>query len=64
MSLRGVARKKVFGGRRDPFKMAKKWGTTGAPTGAHKLGGLVYNTVDGDYYICTVATGTYVKINA
>lgn len=39
--------------------------TTGAPTGtAAAIGTLCWNSFDGDAYICTVATGTWVKINA
>lgn len=38
--------------------------TTGAPTDAAKVGTIVWNSFDGDAYICTVATGTYAKINA
>lgn len=40
------------------------WGTTGAPSQAAPLGTLCWNAVDGDAYICTVVSGTYVKINA
>jgi hypothetical protein len=40
------------------------WGTTGAPTQAAPLGTLCWNAVDGDAYICTVISGTWVKLNA
>jgi hypothetical protein len=37
----------------------------GAPTGtAAKVGTLCWDKTGGDAYICTVATGTWVKINA
>lgn len=38
--------------------------TTGAPNTAAKVGTLCWNKVDTDAYICTVASGTWVKINA
>lgn len=38
--------------------------TTGAPASANKVGALCWNSFDGDAYICTVVTGTWVKINA
>lgn len=37
--------------------------TTGAPNTAAPVGTIVWNSFDGDAYICTVASGTYVKIN-
>lgn len=38
---------------------------TGAPTGTPApVGTLCWNRVDNDGYICTVATGTWVKINS
>jgi len=48
-------------------RMIVKKATTGAPSGASwafPVGTFCYNTYDGDGYICTVATGTWVKINA
>ncbi len=38
--------------------------TTGAPAVAAKVGTLCWNAYDDDAYICTVAAGTWVKINA
>jgi hypothetical protein len=38
--------------------------TTGAPNTASKVGTLCWNVADSDAYICTVASGTWVKINA
>ena len=38
--------------------------TTGAPSAAAKVGTIVWNSYDLNAYICTVAAGTYVKINA
>jgi hypothetical protein len=38
--------------------------TTGAPSSAAKVGTLCWNSYDEDAYICTVATGTWVQINA
>lgn len=38
--------------------------TTGAPSTANKVGTLCWNSYDLDAYICTVAAGTWVKINA
>ena len=38
--------------------------TTGAPSTANKVGVFCWNSFDGDAYICTVAAGTWVKINA
>jgi hypothetical protein len=37
---------------------------TGAPVLAAPVGTLCWNEYDGNAYICTVASGTYVKINA
>lgn len=37
---------------------------TGAPAGAAPVGTLCWNTYDTDAYVCTVASGTWVKINA
>ena len=39
-------------------------GNTGAPVVAAKVGTLCWNVYDGNAYICTVASGTWVKINA
>ena len=38
--------------------------TTGAPSSAAKVGTLLWNSFDLDAYICTVAAGTWVKINS
>ena len=39
--------------------------TTGAPAiAAPCIGCFCYNDYDDDYYICTVISGTWVKINA
>ncbi|OQB06998.1 MAG: hypothetical protein BWY21_01804 [Parcubacteria group bacterium ADurb.Bin216] len=38
--------------------------TTGAPSSAAKIGTLCWNSYDSDAYVCTVAAGTWVKINA
>ncbi len=38
--------------------------TTGAPSSAAEVGTLCWNAFDGNAYICTVAAGTWVKINA
>ena len=37
---------------------------TGAPDMAAKVGTLCWNSYDTNAYICTVAAGTWVKINA
>lgn len=36
----------------------------GVPDEANPVGTLVWDVTNSDGYICTVATGTYVKINA
>jgi hypothetical protein len=38
--------------------------TTGAPSSAAPLGTLCWNAYDENAYICTVISGTWVKINA
>ncbi len=38
--------------------------STGAPSHAAKVGTLCWDKTNADAYICTVATGTWVKINA
>ena len=38
--------------------------TTGAPSDAAPVGTLLWNSYDLDAYICTVASGTWVKLNA
>jgi hypothetical protein len=38
--------------------------TDGVPDCAAKVGTLVWDVTNSNAYICTVATGTYVKINA
>lgn len=38
--------------------------STGAPSGAQPVGTLCWDKTNSDAYICTVATGTWVKINA
>lgn len=36
--------------------------SAGAPTGARVKGSLVIDITNAELYICTVATGTYVKV--
>jgi len=38
--------------------------TTGAPASAAPVGTLLWNSYDLNAYICTVAAGTWAKINA
>lgn len=38
--------------------------TDGVPDAAAKVGTLCWDVTNSDGYICTVATGTWVKINA
>ena len=50
--------------RRNPFKTCVVKTDTGAPSSAAPVGALCWNSFDGDAYVCTVAAGTWVKINA
>lgn len=52
--------KKIKGGR--PECIVKK--DTGAPSSVAQVGTLCWNSYDENAYICTVASGTWVKINA
>ena len=59
----------VFGGRYLPFPRGSKAPSfttkAGVPNGEdNHLGALVYDSTNSDGYICTVITGTYVKLNA
>jgi len=38
--------------------------SAGVPNAAAKIGTLCWDKTNGDAYICTVAAGTWVKINA
>jgi len=38
--------------------------STAAPSGAAKVGTLWWDSTNSDAYICTVSSGTWVKINA
>jgi len=66
MGLIYCIEKKAFAGKRGSLGnvdiINKK--TTGAPSSAAKVGTLCWNSYDGNAYICTVAAGTWVKINA
>lgn len=53
--------KKAFGGRAIGFNSEKG---DGVPSHASKLGSLYWDYTNSDAYICTVAAGTWVKINA
>jgi len=66
MGLKTAIEVKAFAGRRGALGKVPiiKKTTTGAPSSANKVGTLCWNTFDGDAYICTVAAGTWVKINA
>lgn len=67
MGLKYVIEKKAFSGRHGTLGRSAqciKKTTTGAPTSAAPVGTFCWNSFDGDAYICTVATGTWVKINA
>lgn len=66
MGLKAAIEIKAFVGRRGVLgnvDIIKKT-TTGAPSSAAKVGTLCWNTYDEDAYICTVASGTWVKLNA
>ena len=53
---------KVFGGRRSPLRHIEKG--AGVPShAAARLGQIYWDTTSSDAYICTVKTGTWVKIN-
>ena len=39
------------------------WDTTGAPSQAAPLGTLCWNSVDSEAYICSVISGTYIKLH-
>lgn len=66
MGLKYAIEQKAFGGRRGVLGnvIIISKATTGAPTSAAPKGTLLYNTFDDDVYLCTDATGTWVKINA
>ena len=66
MSLKYAIEVKAFAGRRGAIGNALviKKATTGAPSSAAKVGTLCWNSYDSDAYICTVAAGTWVKVNA
>lgn len=50
--------------KRNIFQNCRIKTTTGAPSDASPVGTLLYNSYDDDCYVCTVAAGTWVKINA
>lgn len=66
MGLKTAIENKAFAGRRGVLGAVPiiKKTTTGAPSSAALVGTLCWNTYDSDAYICTVAAGTWVKINA
>lgn len=65
MSVKKKIEDKAFAGKLGALGNVNiiKKSTTGAPTSAAPVGTLCWNVYDGDAYICTVATGTWVKIN-
>jgi hypothetical protein len=69
MSIRTALLEKVFGGQKDPLSHVRKVAaatslTTPATTTAMSIGEICLAEDTGDFYICTVITGTWVKINA
>lgn len=69
MSIRTALITKVFGGHKDPLSHVRKVAlatslTTPATTTARNIGEICLAEDSGDFYICTVVTGTWVKINA
>jgi len=63
-SLKKKILNKAFEGRKEIWRNIQLKTTTGAPDTAARVGTLLWNSFDGDAYICTVASGTWVKINA
>ena len=69
VSLRTDVINKVFGGFKDPLSHCRKVAaatslTTPATTTAKRIGEICLAVDTGDVYICTVITGTWVKMNA
>ena len=65
MSLKSSIINKAFIGRKNVFSNILEKTTTGAPSGyTAPVGTLCWNSYDLDAYICTVASTTWVKINA
>ncbi|MGW8178097.1 MAG: hypothetical protein ACWGQW_04790 [bacterium] len=67
MSLKSAIENKAFAGRYGSLGKVNiiLKTTTGAPSGyTCPVGTLCWNSFDGDAYICTVASTTWVKINA
>jgi len=54
--------RKAFGGRANIFDNVII--STAAPTSANKIGTLCWDKTNENAYICTVAAGTWVAINA
>lgn len=66
-SKQGVKRSietKAFAGRRALGTDVLLTMSEGVPNFATKVGTLCWDVTNGNAYICTVATGTWVKINA
>lgn len=62
MSLRRKIINKAFGGRLNVWANIQKG--DGAPSHAALVGTLYWDYTNSDSYICTVAAGTWVKLNA
>jgi len=61
---RNIVRKAFSGNQKIRTGRPKVVVKAGVPTEAAPVGALCWDTTNGNAYICTVATGTWVKINA
>ena len=59
-----IAQKAFSGNQRIMRGKPRCTASTGVPVHAAKVGTLNWDVTNSDAYICTVATGTWVKLNA
>lgn len=63
-SWQAILKKAFTGNQRIKSGKPRITVTTAAPTHAAKVGTLNWDKTNGNAYICTVASGTWVQINA
>ena len=64
LGVRQAIQRKAFPGNKRALGHPHIVKSTGAPTSAAKVGTLCWDVTNSEAYICTVASGTWVKINA
>ena len=68
MSLKRRLAEKVFNGSKDIYQCIDRQTLVAAPSAGscpyHPVGTLVLDATNNNWYICTVANTTWVKINA